>query len=639
MADAIRAGLDGPRLGRGSRTTSRSSTAAASPSANIGEFLAEPAIDGALVGGASLKPDEMAGIVARAGVTARGPGPRPGDGAEPGEGRPPPARGRSSSWSSTASGSARPGGRRDRGRADAPLARAARALAARVAPGVGGRRRAAARPDGQLGGRPPQPRRRPARAPGPAPDRRGDRGRLVRRRARRCSTPASERRAGPAASTSSASSGRAASTPMTATSSRSSGWPPRRASRRCASTRSSTAATRRRARRWASSRDLEARLAAAHPDARIATVGGRYWAMDRDQRWDRIERGYDAIVHGAGERAPIGARGDRGRLRPGRDRRVRRADRHRRGRRHGPRRDPIVHVNFRADRARQLTHALADPRSTRSTDAAPTAEPRAARPPRRDDDRVRGRPAGRGRLPARGGATRSREAFSEAGWTPVPRRRDREVRPRDVLLQRRPGGAAGPARSGASCRQPRVATYDLQPAMSAARRDRRARRRRSSPGAYDFIVANFANPDMVGHTGVWAATVAALEALDACLGRVADAIERVEAADPTGPGAVAAVSPPTTATPTSCATPAGNPVTAHSLNPVPLLVAGGSVAGPRPPRRRPRRRRADDPRARRPAPLGGDDRAVAARVGRERRSRPGLLLPSGTVTPRRSTHP
>src|SRR6185503_453768 len=48
---------------------------------------------------------------------------------------------------------------------------------------------------------------------------------------------------------------------------------------------------------------LEARLAAAHPDARIASIGGRYFAMDRDRRWDRTEAGYDAIVHGAGERA------------------------------------------------------------------------------------------------------------------------------------------------------------------------------------------------------------------------------------------------------------------------------------------------------------------------------------------------
>src|SRR3954468_20329172 len=49
--------------------------------------------------------------------------------------------------------------------------------------------------------------------------------------------------------------------------------------------------------------DLERRLAASHPDARIGTVGGRYWAMDRDQRWDRTAKGYDAIIHGVGKHA------------------------------------------------------------------------------------------------------------------------------------------------------------------------------------------------------------------------------------------------------------------------------------------------------------------------------------------------
>ncbi|MEP6639378.1 MAG: 2,3-bisphosphoglycerate-independent phosphoglycerate mutase, partial [Chloroflexota bacterium] len=106
---------------------------------------------------------------------------------------------------------------------------------------------------------------------------------------------------------------------------------------------------------------LEERLGAAHPDARIASLGGRYYAMDRDSRWDRVERGYDAIVHGVGERAPsataaIEAGYQRGEndefLSPtiieGVDGRVRSGD-------------PVIHANFRADRARQLSHALADP--------------------------------------------------------------------------------------------------------------------------------------------------------------------------------------------------------------------------------------------------------------------------------------
>ena len=68
------------------------------------------------------------------------------------------------------------------------------------------------------------------------------------------------------------------------------------------------------------------------PRPRSRTVGGRYWAMDRDRRWDRVKRAYDAIVHGDGEQAADAAGGGRGRLRARRDRRVHRADRDRRRR-------------------------------------------------------------------------------------------------------------------------------------------------------------------------------------------------------------------------------------------------------------------------------------------------------------------
>ena len=111
--------------------------------------------------------------------------------------------------------------------------------------------------------------------------------------------------------------------------------------------------------------DLETRLAAAHTDARIATVGGRYWAMDRDRRWDRVERGYDAIVHGVGEHAPrrrraIRAAYERGEtdefvaptVIDGVDGRVRDGD-------------SLVHANFRADRARQLDPRARGPRIRR----------------------------------------------------------------------------------------------------------------------------------------------------------------------------------------------------------------------------------------------------------------------------------
>src|SRR5688500_2835473 len=86
----------------------------------------------------------------------------------------------------------------------------------------------------------------------------------------------------------------------------------------------------------------------------------------------------------------------------------------------------------------------------------------------------------------------------------------------------------------------KVATYDLAPAMSAVGVTD-ALVEAIESGAYDFIVANYANPDMVGHTGVWNATIESLAVVDASLARVVEAIERLEAADPGGPGAILAV--------------------------------------------------------------------------------------------------
>ena len=104
---------------------------------------------------------------------------------------------------------------------------------------------------------------------------------------------------------------------------------------------------------------------------------------------------------------------------------------------------------------------------------------------------------------------------------------------------------------------PKVATYDLQPEMSAAGVTDEIVGAIESD-AYDLIVANFANPDMVGHTGMWEATIRAVETVDACLGRIVAAL----AAHDHGPRqrrrmarARSWRSPPTTATPTRCATP------------------------------------------------------------------------------------
>ncbi len=123
----------------------------------------------------------------------------------------------------------------------------------------------------------------------------------------------------------------------------------------------------------------------------------------------------------------------------------------------------------------------------------------------------------------------------------------------------------------------RVATYDLAPEMSAGGVTD-ALVEAIDSDAYDFIVANYANPDMVGHTGVWDATIEALGVIDASLARVVAAVERLEAADPDGPGALLAITADH-GNADDLRDDAGLPVTAHSLNPVPFLLLGRAVAG------------------------------------------------------------
>ena len=124
---------------------------------------------------------------------------------------------------------------------------------------------------------------------------------------------------------------------------------------------------------------------------------------------------------------------------------------------------------------------------------------------------------------------------------------------------------------------PKVATYDLQPEMSALGVTDELVAAIES-GTYDVIVANYANADMVGHTGDWDATVRALETIDTCLDRVARAVAGVDAADPWGRGAILTVTADH-GNADQMRDAAGDPMTAHSLNPVPFLLAGSAVDG------------------------------------------------------------
>ena len=322
---------------------------------------------------------------------------------------------------------------------------------------------------------------------------------------------------------------------------------------------------------------LEARLRDVHPDARIASVGGRYYAMDRDTRWDRTKAGYDAIVHGVGERAPSAlaaiTRSYEGDV----------SDEFVRptviepdaagGVHDGPLvdREPIVHANFRADRARQLTHALADTAFTGFDRTAPDGRPAptdllvvtlteyeaglpvlVAFPPEV--------------VPCLAGA------FAAAGWRQLHVAETEKYAHVTYFLN---GGREAPfeGEDRVLVPSPKVATYDKQPEMSAAGVTDAVVAGITS-GDYDAIAANFANPDMVGHTGVWAATIRAVETVDGCLGRISAALD---IDDPATSALLIVTADHGNADALRAGD--GSPITAHSLNPVPIVIAGPAVAG------------------------------------------------------------
>ncbi len=358
--------------------------------------------------------------------------------------------------------------------------------------------------------------------------------------------------------------------------------------------------------------DLEGRLATAHPGARIATVGGRYYAMDRDHRWERVERGYDAIVHGEGiapepartALAAIEAAYARGEtdefvaptVIDGRDDRL--VD--------GA---PIIHANFRADRARQLVHALADGPAFDGFDrTSPTGRPAPVAPLvvtmteyEADLPVLVAFPPETARSLA--------ETVSELGWRQFHVAETEKYAHVTYFFN----GGVEPPWPGEERRlipSPRVATYDLAPAMSAdgvadALVDAIASE------SYDLVVANFANPDMVGHTGVWDATIAALATIDRCLARILESLDRRRRAPARRTGQPAGHH----RGPRQRRRPARRRWASRHR---PFAQSGPAGAhrargpGPPSPRWRACGRRADPARAGRPAPLGRHDGALAA---------------------------
>lgn len=253
---------------------------------------------------------------------------------------------------------------------------------------------------------------------------------------------------------------------------------------------------------------------------RIASICGRYYAMDRDKRWDRTELAYDMLTLG---KAPFHAESP--------EQAVNEAyARHESDEFVQPTligapaviqdNDVVVFMNFRADRARQLSYALTDPnfsgferkvfpkigRYVTLTEYAQNLQAKVAYPPLVLENTL-------GEFLSKQGLSQLRIAETEKyahvtfffnGGNEKPYLHEQRI----------------------MVPSPKVATYDLQPEMSAvALTDRLVEQILS--GQHDFMVCNYANPDMVGHTGNFDAAVKAIEVIDECLGRIIAALDQV----------------------------------------------------------------------------------------------------------------
>lgn len=308
------------------------------------------------------------------------------------------------------------------------------------------------------------------------------------------------------------------------------------------------------------------------PGARLATLSGRYYAMDRDQHWGRIKAAYDALVLGRGRRArsfsevlrAAYAEGETDEfLRP--SVLVDRQDRPVATIGDG---DAVIFVNFRADRARELTTALT---ATTFTGFPRTVRPRLAAfvCMTRYDERL-DLPVVFSPQPL---TNQLAQVLSEQG---VRQFRIAETEKYAHVTYFFNGGHEKPfpGEERLLIPSPReVATYDQRPEMSAYELTQ-AVCSRIRTGRDGFILLNYANPDMVGHTGVLSAAVKAVGVVDDCLDRVVTAIRArggtaIITADH---GNLEQMVDPAT----------GAPHTAHTTNPVPVIVVGDGVTRLRP---------------------------------------------------------
>jgi len=311
---------------------------------------------------------------------------------------------------------------------------------------------------------------------------------------------------------------------------------------------------------------LETDLAKAGP-GRVASVSGRYYAMDRDRRWERSAMAWEAILGRSERRAATGLAAIEGAYAEGLGDEfvpptvVASAAGPAAGAL-GPR-DAVVVFNFRADRVRQLLAMLTAP----AFDAFPRDLPPGLHVCTMTEVE-RGQPAPIAFPPldvewplARVLAERGLRQYHTA-----------ETEKYAHVTYFFNGGreAPFPGEDRHLVPSPNVATYDLAPEMSAhAVTDALVERVRSRRD--DFLIVNYANPDMVGHTGDLAAAVRAVETVDTCLGRVLEALDAV--------GGVALVTSDHGNAEQLIDPADGGPFTAHTLGPVPIVLVGEDFAG------------------------------------------------------------
>jgi 2,3-bisphosphoglycerate-independent phosphoglycerate mutase len=309
---------------------------------------------------------------------------------------------------------------------------------------------------------------------------------------------------------------------------------------------------------------LEKKIASAGV-GKIATVSGRYYAMDRDNRWERVQKAYDAMTIGNGLRAVNSAEAVRSAYARGEnDEFV--VPVNICGNGESPATvedgDSVIFFNFRPDRAREITRCFVDPAfdgfarnktpenlrfvCMTSYDAAMPGV-NVAFPPESISNTLGEYISGLGLRQLRIAETEkyAHVTFFFNGGAEIP----------------------NPGEDRVLIHSPKVATYDMQPEMSAYLVADRVVKE-INDDKYDLIILNFANPDMVGHSGIMEAAVKAVEAVDACVGKVADAMlakggQILLTADHGNAEVMLDEK--------------NHPVTAHSTNPVPLALIGSAA--------------------------------------------------------------